>query len=135
MLLVGILIYLTSIRLDISFAINMLSNFMSKPKELHWKEVKRISRYMHGKFGYGLVYRAIEDFRMIDFTYLYWEGCMGDRKSTSRYSFEMCSTIFASNIHKQFIFSRCTSKVEYKATTITSFNAVWLRKFLEDLHE
>jgi hypothetical protein len=43
--LVGSLIYLTTTRPDISFAVNMVSRFMSEPKELHWKAIKRILRY------------------------------------------------------------------------------------------
>jgi len=61
--LVGILIYLTTTRPDISFAVNMVSRFMAELKELHWKEAKRILRYLCGTIGYGLVYRSTKYFK------------------------------------------------------------------------
>jgi hypothetical protein len=35
--LVGYLIYLTTTWPNISFAVSMVSRFMSNPKEIHWK--------------------------------------------------------------------------------------------------
>lgn len=40
--LVGSLIYLTHTRPGISYVVGMVSRFMQKPHELHWKEAKRI---------------------------------------------------------------------------------------------
>jgi hypothetical protein len=54
--LVGSLIYLTTTRLDISFAVSMVFRFMSNPKEIHWKAAKRILRYLRGTIGYGLIF-------------------------------------------------------------------------------
>jgi hypothetical protein len=56
--LVGILMHLTTTRLDIPFAVNMVSRFMEEPKEMHWKVAKSILRYLHRTVGYGLVYRS-----------------------------------------------------------------------------
>ena len=78
--LVGSLIYLTTTRPDISFAVSMVSRFMSNPKEIHWKATKRILRYPLGTIGYGLIYRSIEYFRLIGYTYSDWACCMDDRK-------------------------------------------------------
>ena len=44
--LVGKLIYLSHIRLDIAFSINMVSQFMNDPIEEHMKVVYRILRYL-----------------------------------------------------------------------------------------
>ena len=65
--LVGSLIYLTTTQPDISFAVSMVSRFMAKPKELHWKTTKRILRCLRGTVGYGLVYRSTKDFRLIGY--------------------------------------------------------------------
>ena len=61
--LVGSLIYLITIRPDISFIVSIVSRFKAKPKELHWKAAKRIFRYLHGTVGYGLEYKSTEDFK------------------------------------------------------------------------
>ncbi|CAL1400683.1 unnamed protein product [Linum trigynum] len=44
--LVGKLIYLTTIRPDISFATQQLSQFMSNPSTVHYKAVLRVLRYL-----------------------------------------------------------------------------------------
>ena len=44
---IGSLIYLmTATRPDISYAVSFLSRFMQEPRELHWRFVKRLSRYV-----------------------------------------------------------------------------------------
>eukprot|EP00253_Pinus_taeda_P002408 PITA_02408 len=135
--LVGSLIYLTTTRPNISFAVSMVSRFMAKPKELHWKVVKRILRYLRGTVGYGLVYRSIEDFRLIGYADSDWAGCMDDRKSTLGYSFSMGSATVAWSTNKQSTISLLTTEAEYKAvaTATTTCEAIWLRRILEDLHE
>jgi hypothetical protein len=78
--LVGSLIYLTTTQTNIYFIVNMVSLFMEEPKELHWKEAKRILRYLCGTIGYGLVYISTKYFRMNGYTDLDWEGCMDEKK-------------------------------------------------------
>jgi hypothetical protein len=40
--LVGSLNYLTTTRLDIAYSVNILSQFMAKPFESHWKVAKKV---------------------------------------------------------------------------------------------
>eukprot|EP01018_Ginkgo_biloba_P000011 Gb_36864 [translate_table: standard] len=44
--LIGSLIYLTSTRPDIAYALSLVSRFMIEPKEEHWKAIKRILQYI-----------------------------------------------------------------------------------------
>ena len=106
--LVGSLIYLTTTRPDISFAVSMVSRFISNPKEVHWKEAKRILRYLHGTIGYGLIHRSTEDFRLIGYTDSDWEGCMDDKKSTLGYPFSTGSTTISCSTKKKPVVSLST---------------------------
>eukprot|EP00253_Pinus_taeda_P035498 PITA_35498 len=46
--LVAKLLYLTHTRLDLSFVVGLIARFMQNPHESHWKEAKRILRYVRG---------------------------------------------------------------------------------------
>lgn len=51
--LVGSLQYLSLTRLDISFVVNKLSQYMQKPTEDHWVAIKRLLRYLAGPLHKG----------------------------------------------------------------------------------
>ena len=47
--------YLMScIRLDIAYAINKLSRYMSNPRAKHWQEITRVLTYLGSTRDYGL---------------------------------------------------------------------------------
>ena len=55
--LMGSLVYLTITRPDISYAVNLVSQFMTFPRHLHLTAMKRIIRYLLGTITRGLYYR------------------------------------------------------------------------------
>ena len=56
---VGSLLYLANtVRLDISFAVNILSRHQINPTEEDWHMVKRVFRYLNGTRRRGLIYSA-----------------------------------------------------------------------------
>jgi len=62
--LVGSLIYLTTTRLDLAFAVNILSQYRSKPLENHWVAVKDVLRYIQGTLDFGTKYIDLFDVRL-----------------------------------------------------------------------
>lgn len=42
--LVGSLIYLTTTRPDLAYAVSVLSHFMTQPHDIHWSTVKGVLR-------------------------------------------------------------------------------------------
>ena len=52
--LIGSLMYLTNTRPDICFAMNALSQFMCKLRQIHWIAAKHVLKYLRGIVGYGL---------------------------------------------------------------------------------
>ena len=54
---VGAMQYLSLTRLDISFAVNKLSQFMHQPSMHHWFAVKRVLRYLKGTCTHGILIR------------------------------------------------------------------------------
>lgn len=53
---VGSLVYLMTTRLDISFATNLVSRFMTDPRHLHFAVVQRIIEYLQGTSDRGLFF-------------------------------------------------------------------------------
>ena len=54
--LVGSLLYLTDTRPDIFFDVGLVARYMQTPHEIHWKETKRIIRYVYGTIQFGIHY-------------------------------------------------------------------------------
>ena len=81
--LVGSLIYLTTTRLNLSFAMSFISRFISAPKVEHWTTTKRVLRYVKGTLDFGILYSRSKDPRLSGYTDSNWVGSINDRKSTS----------------------------------------------------
>ena len=56
--LIGSLMYLVNTRLDICYAVNVLSQFMSQPRQTHWTITKHVLRNLRGTVRYGLRYAS-----------------------------------------------------------------------------
>ena len=63
--LVGSLIYLTTTRPDISYAVHQVSQFMSSPRHLHLATVRRIIRYLRGSPTRGLFFLPTPLFNLL----------------------------------------------------------------------
>ncbi|CAA7017946.1 unnamed protein product [Microthlaspi erraticum] len=72
--LVGSLQYLAFTRLDISYAVNRLSQFMHKPTQDHWQAAKRILRYLAGTPTHGIFFSAKNELKLHAFSDSDWGG-------------------------------------------------------------
>ncbi|XP_037491099.1 uncharacterized mitochondrial protein AtMg00240-like [Jatropha curcas] len=89
--LVGCLMYLTTTRSDILFAVNLLSRFMHCASELHLIAAKRVLRYIKSTISYGVKFGKSYDFKLCGFSDSDWAGSVDDMKSTSGYCFSFGS--------------------------------------------
>ena len=64
-IMVGSLMYLTTTRPDIMYAVIIVSSFMETPKETHWQAAKRILRYVNGTKECGVLYSTFDNFKLI----------------------------------------------------------------------
>lgn len=76
-----ILLYLTMTRMDIAFVVQVLSQFMHKPKHSHMEDPLRVVRYIKGAPGLGLLTPAKSSSTLEAFCDSYWAGCLQTRKS------------------------------------------------------
>ena len=85
--LVGSLMYLTTTRSDLMYAVSLISRFMTSPTELHLQATKRVLRYLKGTVDLGILYQKEGNGELIAYTDSDYAGDVDDRKSTSGYVF------------------------------------------------
>ncbi|GKE61183.1 retrovirus-related pol polyprotein from transposon TNT 1-94 [Tanacetum coccineum] len=82
--MIGSLMYLTSSRLDIMFAVCVYARFQVNPKVSHPHAMKRIFRYLKGQPKLGLWYPKDSPFDLLAYTDSDYARASLDRKSTIR---------------------------------------------------
>ncbi|GJW87851.1 putative ribonuclease H-like domain-containing protein [Tanacetum coccineum] len=81
--MIGSLMYLTSSRPDIMFAVCACARYQVNPKVSHLHAVKRIFRYLKGQLKLGIWYLKDSSFDLVAYTYSDYAGASLDRKSTT----------------------------------------------------
>nr|GEX72573.1 hypothetical protein [Tanacetum cinerariifolium] len=81
--MIGSLMYLTSSRPDIMFAVCACARFQVTPKASHLRTVKRIFRYLKGKPHLGLWYPKDSPFDLVAYSDSDYAGASLDRKFTT----------------------------------------------------
>ncbi|XP_031281549.1 uncharacterized protein LOC116140053 [Pistacia vera] len=112
--LVGRLLYLTSTRLDLSFAVQQLSQFLDKPTSAHLQAANRVLCYVKSCPAYGLFFLASSNLTLKAFSDSDWARCPATRKSIT--------------------VSESSSEVQYRALASTTCELQWLHYLLQDLH-
>lgn len=81
--LVGSLIYLTITCPDISYAVNLMSQFMTTPRHLHMVVVRRIIRHLIRTPTHGLFFPLANHISFKAYSDADWAGCPDTRRSTT----------------------------------------------------
>ncbi|GJZ82253.1 hypothetical protein Tco_0647426 [Tanacetum coccineum] len=81
--MISTLMYLTSSRSDLVFAVCMCARYQAKPTEKHLHTVKRIFRYLRGTINMGPWYSKDSCIALIAFADVDHAGCQDTKKSTS----------------------------------------------------
>lgn len=82
----GSLVYLTTCtRLDLSFVVSRLSQYLAKPTEEQWVTVKHVLRYLKGTTDKGLTFRrnTTENLGIQAYSDADWAADTSDRRSTT----------------------------------------------------
>uniref|UniRef100_A0A2N9IZY1 Reverse transcriptase Ty1/copia-type domain-containing protein n=1 Tax=Fagus sylvatica TaxID=28930 RepID=A0A2N9IZY1_FAGSY len=130
--LVGKLIYLTITRPDISYAVSIVSQFMTNPRVPHMNAVIHILKYLKNAPGCGLFYRSSGHLRIEGYTDADWTGSPSDRKSTTGYCTFIGGNLVTWRSKKQSVVARSSAEAEYRAMAHTTCELTWLRTVLQE---
>jgi hypothetical protein len=130
--LVGKLIYLTITRPDISYAVSIVSQFMTCPRVPHMEAVVRILKYLKNAPGRGLLYKSSGHLRIEGYTDADWAGSPADRRSTTGYCTFIGGNLVTWKSKKQSVVARSSAEAEYRAMAHTTCELTWLRTLLQE---
>ncbi|XP_019153490.1 PREDICTED: uncharacterized protein LOC109149962 [Ipomoea nil] len=131
--IVGALQYLTITRLDLSFSVNRLCQFMHSPTQDHWGLLKRVLRYVKGTLDYGLRLTPSLSSDLHAYSDSDWAGCPVDRKSTSGYAVFLETNLITWLSRKQRTVARSSTEAEYKGLADVAAEVTWVISLLREL--
>jgi hypothetical protein len=130
--LVGSLVYLGITRPDISYAVHILSQFMSTPTSVHYNHLLHVLRYLHGTSDQRLFFSSSSSLQLHAYSNATWGSDPLEFKSLSAHCVFLGSSLIAWKTKKQTVVSRSSAEVELRAFACVTAEVTWLRWLLAD---
>ncbi|GJY18792.1 hypothetical protein Tco_0390283 [Tanacetum coccineum] len=111
--MIGALMYLTPSRSDIVHATCLCARYQAKPTEKHYKDVKRIFRYIRGTINMGLWYTKDSGFKLIRFSDADYARCRDTFKITFGETQFLGKKLMGWSSKKQDCMALSSAEVEY----------------------
>jgi len=130
--LIGSLLYLTTTRPDIQYAVCLCARFQASPRCSHQTAVKRILRYLKYVPELGLWYSASSTLTLYGFSDADHAGYRIDRKSTSGTCQFLGTSLVSWSSRKQGCVALSTTEAEYIAAACCCSQLLWMKSTLRD---
>jgi hypothetical protein len=130
--LIGRLLYLTHTRPDISFAVQHLSQFVSKPLVPHYNAAMHILKYLKSDPAKGIFLSASSSLKISAFADSDWATCPETRKSITGFCVLLGSSLISWKSKKQNTVSRSSTEAEYRALASLTCEIQWLQYIFQD---
>ncbi|KAM0047832.1 putative RNA-directed DNA polymerase [Helianthus debilis subsp. tardiflorus] len=131
--LVGRLLYLQATRPDITYSVNVLSQFVADPRQNHWDAAIRVLRYLKTTLGQGIMLPKEGGTDLVTFCDSDWLGCPFSRRSRTGYVLLVGGAPVSWKSKKQSVVSRSSAEAEYRAMATTVSEVLWVRWLLTEL--
>ncbi|GJX12398.1 putative ribonuclease H-like domain-containing protein [Tanacetum coccineum] len=130
--MIGSLMYLTSSRPDIMFAVCACARFQVTPKVSHSHAVKRIFRYLKGQPKLGLWYPRDSPFDLVAYSDSDYAGASLDRKSTTGGCQFLGCRLISWQCKKQTVVATSSTEAEYVAAASCCGQVLWIQNQMLD---
>nr|GFA35145.1 putative ribonuclease H-like domain-containing protein [Tanacetum cinerariifolium] len=130
--MIGSLMYLTSSRPDIMFAVCACARFQVTLKVSHLNAVKRIFRYLKGKPLLGLWYLKDSPFDLVAYSDSDYAGASLDKKSTTKGCQFLGCRLISWQCKKQTVVATSSTEAEYVAAASGCAQVLWMQNQLLD---
>ena len=135
---IGALLYASmGTRPDITYAVQTLSQFASKPSKDHWWAVKRVLQYLQGTKDLGMTYddtNSFADIHVSRYSDTDWASLTINHWSISGYVFTIVRGAVAWSSKKQPTVALSLMEAEYMASSNVTTQAIWLWKLFNELN-
>ncbi|XP_019256443.1 PREDICTED: uncharacterized protein LOC109234851 [Nicotiana attenuata] len=131
--LVGKLNFLINTRLDITYSMKHLSQFMQSPREPHLKATILVLRYLNVNPTLDILLSNRPDCTLKAYCDSDWVVCPDSRRSVSGYVVLLGESPISWKSKKQDIISLSSAEAEYKSIQKVVGELIWIRRLLEEL--
>jgi hypothetical protein len=130
---VGSLMYaMVCSRPDLSYAMNLVSRYMSNPGKEHWRAVQWIFRYLRGTADHCLKFGRT-DKGLIGYVDSDYAGDLDKRRSLTGYVFNIGSCAVSWKAVLQPVVALSTTEAEYMAIAESCRELCWLKGLFAEL--
>ncbi|KAL2227763.1 UNVERIFIED_CONTAM: Retrovirus-related Pol polyprotein from transposon RE2 [Sesamum indicum] len=130
--LVGRLLYLAFTRPDVSYSVQQLSQYLTRPCDKHWKAALHVVRYLKGTPSKGLFLPSHSTFELVAYCDADWASCTDSRRSLTGFCIFLGDALISWKTKKQSTVSRSTAEAEYRSMAATVCELRWLSFLLSD---
>ncbi|GKC33704.1 hypothetical protein Tco_1046088 [Tanacetum coccineum] len=130
--MIGSLMYLTSSRIDIMFAVCACAKYQVNPKVSHLHSMKRIFRYLKGQPKLGLWYPKDSHFDLVAYTDNDYARASLDRKSTTGGCQFLRCRLISWQCKKQTVVANSITEAEYVVALSCCGQVLWIQNQLHD---
>jgi hypothetical protein len=131
--LIGRLMYLSVLtRPDISYSVSYLSQFNNCFMSVHWKQAKRILKYLQKTKSYGLMFTN-DNCNLEGFVDADWASNAIDRKSYTGFCVKFSGAVISYECKKQQTVALSSTEAEYMAIAEACKEAIYLKNLLSEI--